>query len=47
MSFFSGFHGGRCAFPFRRTWSGMIRFLAPAVIILILYFTLWKGQTLS
>lgn len=39
--------GGRCAFPFRRTWSGMIRFLAPAVIILILYFTLWKGQTLS
>ncbi len=39
--------GGHCVFPFRRTWSGMIRFLAPAVIILILYFTLWKGQTLS
>ena len=39
--------GGHCVFPFRRAWSGMIRFLAPAVIILILYFTLWKGQTLS
>lgn len=39
--------GGHCVFPFRRTWSGMIRLLAPAVIILILYFTLWKGQTLS
>ncbi len=34
-------------FRFRRAWSFLIRFLAPAVIVLILYFTLGKGQGLS
>lgn len=35
------------AFRFKRTWSFLVRFLAPAVIALILYFTLGKGQGLS
>lgn len=39
--------GGLHSFPCRRTWAGIIRFLAPAVIFIILYFTFWKGQTLS
>lgn len=34
-------------FRFKRSWSFLIRFLAPAVIVLILYFTLGKGQGLS
>lgn len=34
-------------FRFKRTWSFLVRFLAPAVIALILYFTLGKGQGLS
>lgn len=32
---------------FRHAWSFIIRFLAPAVILMILYFTLGKGQGLS
>ena len=39
--------GGRYRFPFRRIWGGIVRFLAPAVILVILYFTFWRGQTLS
>lgn len=38
---------GLYAFPFRRTWAGIIRFLAPAVILVILYFTFLRGETLS
>ena len=34
-------------FRFKRTWSFLVRFLAPAVIALILYFTFGKGQGLS
>lgn len=34
-------------FRFKRSWSFLIRFLVPAVIVLILYFTLGKGQGLS
>ena len=39
--------GGRYRFPLRRIWAGIVRFLAPAVILVILYFTFWRGQTLS
>lgn len=39
--------GGLYPFPFRRTWGGIIRFVAPAVILVILYFTFLRGQTLS
>lgn len=38
---------GLYRFPFRRTWAGIIRFLAPVVILVILYFTFLRGQTLS
>lgn len=34
-------------FAFRRLWGFAVRFAAPAVILLILYFTLGKGQGLS
>lgn len=39
--------GGLYAFPMGRAWAGIIRFLAPAVILVILYFTFLQGQTLS
>lgn len=39
--------GGLHPFRFRRLWEFTVRFLAPAVIVLILYFTLGKGQGLS
>lgn len=34
-------------FPFKGVWGFVVRFVAPAVILLILYFTLLKGQGLS
>lgn len=39
--------GGLYRFPVRRAWAGIIRFVAPVVILVILYFTFWQGQTLS
>lgn len=38
---------GMYSFSFRKGWAFVIKFLAPAVIFLILYFTLGKGQGLS
>lgn len=38
---------GKHRFVFRKPWGFIVRFLAPAVIVLILYFTLGKGQGLS
>ena len=37
----------RAAGWFSRIWQLVVRFLAPAVILLILYFTVGKGQGLS
>lgn len=34
-------------FRFRKFWAFSVRFLAPAVIVIILYFTLGRGQGLS
>lgn len=34
-------------FPFRKSWGFIVRFLAPAVIAVILFFTLGRGQGLS
>ena len=34
-------------FPLYKSWRFIIRFLAPLVILIILYFTLGKGQGLS
>lgn len=39
--------GGRYPFRLRRAWEFIVRFVAPAVIVLILYFTVGKGQGLS
>lgn len=38
---------GKYSFPFKRGWMFIVRFLAPAVILLILYFTLGRGEGLS
>lgn len=38
---------GRTPFPLKGLWSFLIRFLAPAAIVVILYFTIGKGQGLS
>lgn len=38
---------GLHAFPIRNGWAGIIRYMAPMVILIILYFTFVKGQTLS
>ena len=39
--------GGRYPFRLRKLWEAVIRYVAPAVILLILYFTVGKGQGLS
>ena len=39
--------GGRYPFRLRRFWEMAVRYAAPAVILLILYFTVGKGQGLS
>lgn len=39
--------GGRYPFVLKRAWSFIIRYVAPLVIIVILYFTFGKGQGLS
>ncbi|MDO4296266.1 MAG: sodium-dependent transporter [bacterium] len=38
---------GSCHFPFRRVWKFVIRFVAPVLICIILYFTLGTGVVLS
>lgn len=38
---------GAYAFPLRNVWGFVVRFAAPVVILVILYFTLLKGQGLS
>lgn len=38
---------GKYPMYFKRTWSFIVRFLAPAVILVILYFTLGRGEGLS
>ena len=38
---------GRYPMVMRRTWSFIVRFLAPLVIAVILYFTLGRGEGLS
>jgi len=38
---------GRYPFRMRKIWEFIIRFVAPAVIVVILYFTVGKGQGLS
>lgn len=38
---------GTHKFAFRKAWGFAVRFAAPAVIVLILYFTVGKGQGLS
>lgn len=39
--------GGAYPFKLKKLWGFIVRFLAPAVILVILYFTLGKGQGLS
>lgn len=39
--------GGKYPFRFRGAWEFVVRFVAPALIFLILYFTVGKGQGLS
>lgn len=39
--------GGSHRFPFKKLWGGIVKFAAPAVILVILYFTVGKGQGLS
>lgn len=39
--------GGSRGFPLKRPWEVIVKFIAPAVILVILYFTVGKGQGLS
>lgn len=39
--------GGQYPFRFRKAWEFIVRYVAPALILLILYFTVGKGQGLS
>ena len=38
---------GSCRFGLKRLWGAIAKFVAPAFILVILYFTVGKGQGLS